>query len=59
MAFVRLKQRKGRTYAYWCESYRDPASGQPRQRVLRYLGVVPTGRAPLAAAGPHSSARVL
>ena len=38
MPFVRFKQRAGRAYAYLVENRWDPAFGQPRQRVLRYLG---------------------
>ncbi|HWG89471.1 MAG TPA: B12-binding domain-containing protein [Candidatus Thermoplasmatota archaeon] len=38
MAFIRVKQRGGRRYAYLVESVWDPEAGSPRQRVLTYLG---------------------
>jgi methanogenic corrinoid protein MtbC1 len=38
MPFVRLKRRRGRAYGYLVENRWDPKAGQPRQRVLRYLG---------------------
>ncbi len=38
MPFVRLKRRRGRAYGYLVENRWDPIVGQPRQRVLRYLG---------------------
>jgi methanogenic corrinoid protein MtbC1 len=38
MAFLRVKWVRGHPYAYLVENVWHAASGQPRQRVLRYLG---------------------
>jgi methanogenic corrinoid protein MtbC1 len=38
MAYLRMKQARGRSYAYLVESRWDRATGQPKQRVLAYLG---------------------
>lgn len=38
MAFIRVKSRRGRRYAYLVESRWEPGATSPRQRVLRYLG---------------------
>lgn len=38
MAFIRVKKRGGRRYAYLVESVWDRASAAPRQKVLAYLG---------------------
>lgn len=38
MPFVRFKRRRGRAYGYLVENHWDSTVGQPRQRVLRYLG---------------------
>lgn len=38
MAFVRLKSRRGRRYAYLVESVWEPGASSPRQRVIKYLG---------------------
>ena len=38
MAFLRVKRVRGRPYAYLVENVWQAASGQSRQRVLRYLG---------------------
>lgn len=38
MAFIRVKTRGGRRYAYLVESIWRPDLGSPRQRVIRYLG---------------------
>lgn len=38
MAFIRVKARRGRRYAYLVESRWEPGATSPRQRVLCYLG---------------------
>jgi methanogenic corrinoid protein MtbC1 len=38
MTFVRFKRRRGIPYGYLVENRWDPKAGQPRQRVLQYLG---------------------
>lgn len=38
VAFIRVKKRGGRRYAYLVESVWDRESGAPRQKVLAYLG---------------------
>ncbi len=58
MAFLRVKQRRGRTYAYLVASEWDRGTGRPRQKVIQYLGPVDrlrTDRIPEA----HRTAPVL
>jgi hypothetical protein len=49
VSFIRRKtDRKGRTYLYEVESYRDPQTGKNRHRVLQYIGRDPQQRPSLA-----------
>lgn len=40
MTFLRVKSRRGRSYAYLVASEWDKAAGRPRQKVLQYLGPI-------------------
>ena len=58
MAFLRVKGARGRPYAYLVENVWHPASGQPRQRVLSYLGRLDRVR-PEHLPGEHRTPEIL
>jgi len=61
MSFVRLKRRRGRAYGYLVENHWDASAGQPRQRVLKYLGPadeIHLSDLPKAARTPSLAARL-
>jgi len=58
MVFLRVKRVRGRPYAYLVENVWHPASGQPRQRVLSYLGRLDRVR-PEQLPGEHRTPEIL
>jgi len=58
VAFLRVKRVRGRPYAYLVENVWNAATGQPRQRVLSYLGRLDRVR-PEQVPAAHRTAEIL